>query len=224
MLTSTDTALLRLLQLSSSALPVGAYSFSWGLEYAIEEGWINSADDLEEWIALQLKFSLSVTDLPLLIRQIKAARCGNSKLMDYWNTYTLACRETDEFRRGEIYMGLAIFRLLKSLGVPIILAVEEETTFIAGFAQAAASWQIDWRTACHGYAWSWLENQVLAATKIMSLGQNRAQLLLSELLPNIPPMVDNAASVEDEFIGGSLPGLAMASTLHETQYSRLFRS
>lgn len=222
--TSTDTTLLRLLQLSSSALPVGAYSFSYGLEYAIEEGLINTADDLGEWITLQLKFSLSVTDLPLLIRQIKAARCRNGELMEYWNTYTLSCRETEEFRQGEIYMGIAIFRLLKVLGVPTILAVEEEVTFIAGFAQAAASWKIDSRTACYGYVWSWLENQVLAATKMMLLGQNRAQLLLSELMLNISSMVEHAETVEDECIGGSLPGLAMASAFHETQYSRLFRS
>ncbi|MCS5588188.1 MAG: urease accessory protein UreF [Porticoccaceae bacterium] len=224
MVTITDTALLRLLQLSSAALPVGGYSFSQGLEYAIDSGWLKNAEDISQWLSLQLQQSLANTDLPLLSRQLQAARIADSKAMDYWNCYTLACRETSELRLNDTAMGAAMVRLLNHLDVPMPLCEQREITFVAAFAMAAAHWQIDCRTACQGYLWSWLENQVAAATKLVPLGQTSAQQLLGELLPVIPLAINQSETIADEQIGSSLPAVAMASAWHETQYSRLFRS
>jgi urease accessory protein len=224
MVTITDTALLRLLQLSSATLPVGGYSFSQGLECAIDIGWLKNAEDVSQWLSVQLQQSLANTDLPLLSRQLQAARIADSKAMNYWNFYTLACRETSELRLNDTAMGAAMVRLLNHLNVPLPLYDEQEITFVAAFAMAAAHWHIDTRTACHGYLWSWLENQVAAATKLVPLGQTSAQQLLGELLPIIPLAIDHSETIADQTIGGSLPAVAMASAWHETQYTRLFRS
>jgi len=224
MTTITDTSLLRLLQLSSSTLPVGGYAFSQGLEYAIDSGWLKNSEDVRAWLSLQLQQSLANTDLPLLTRQLRAARIQDREKMIYWNHYTLACRETSELRLNDTAMGAAMVRLLHHLDVPVLLCDKQEITFVAAFAMAAAHWQIDTPMACQGYLWSWLENQVAAATKLVPLGQTNAQQLLAELLPSIPQAIDYAETVSDLTIGASLPAVAMASAWHETQYSRLFRS
>jgi urease accessory protein len=224
MTTITDTSLLRLLQLSSSTLPVGGYAFSQGLECAVDSGWLKNSEDVRTWLSLQLQQSLANTDLPLLARQIQAARIRDGEKMSYWNHYTLACRETSELRLNDTAMGAAMVRLLRHLDVPVLLSDKKEITFVAAFAMAAAYWQIDSRMACQGYLWSWLENQVAAATKLVPLGQTNAQQLLAELLPSIPQAIDSSETVTDLTIGASLPAIAMASAWHETQYSRLFRS
>ena len=231
-ITTTDTALLRLLQLSSAALPVGGYSFSQGLEYAIDSGWLKNAEQVAEWLSLQLSESLARVDLPLLLRLHRAALNGdenrsNVTSLSHWNSYTLACRETAELRLTDTAMGAALKRLLDNLELPCFESGFEESgelSFVTAFAMAAAHWQIEARACCHGYLWSWLENQVAAATKLVPLGQTTAQQLLGQLLQQFPAAIDRALTIADDQIGASLPALAMASCWHETQYSRLFRS
>jgi urease accessory protein len=223
-ITTTDNALLRLLQLSSAALPVGGYAFSQGLEFAIDEGWLSNKADIAQWIDVQMMESLAAVDLPLLHRQLAAAVNADREQLAYWNDYTLACRETAELRLTDTAMGAALVKLLASLDVPMLYQAEKDVSFVTAFAMAAAYWQLDSRSCCHGYLWSWLENQVAAATKLVPLGQTTAQQLLSELLALIPGAIDKSLGIDDDAIGASLPALAMASARHETQYSRLFRS
>ena len=75
-----------------------------------------------------------------------------------------------------------------------------------------------------GYLWSWSENQVLAAIKLVPLGQSAGQRLLHALAGAIPAIVSDAATITDAAIGVGVLGPTMASVLHETQYTRLFRS
>ena len=91
-------------------------------------------------------------------------------------------------------------------------------------AIAAVAWKIELLPAANAYAWSWLENQVLAGVKLIPLGQVAGQRLLLELAPRIPAVCERAMRREDDEIGGMLPIVALASSLHETQYTRLFRS
>ncbi|MCZ6830624.1 MAG: urease accessory protein UreF [Gammaproteobacteria bacterium] len=223
-ITTTDSALLRLLQLSSAALPVGGYAFSQGMETAVEKGWLRDAEAVGDWLAVQLQESLARVDLPLLQRALWGARARDFERLWYWNDYTLACRETAELRLTDTAMGAALIKLLENLAIPTPRPAPAAHSFVTAFAIAGAHWQLDSRAACHGYVWAWLENQVAAATKLVPLGQSSAQRLLGQLLETVPTAVDNAQRVADDEIGASLPGLAMASVWHETQYSRLFRS
>mgnify|MGYP000659731670 CR=1 FL=1 len=222
--TITDLAILRLLQLSSAALPVGGFSFSQGLEYAIDSGWIENQTDIENWLLQQLNGSISSVDIPILDRQMTAAANNDLKVLSYWNHYALACRETSELRLTDTAMGNALFKLIEKLDMPITAPAEKECSFVTGFAMAASYWNVDVRLACIGFCWSWLENQVAAATKLVPLGQASAQRLLGKLQVHIPAAIDQALTIADDDIGASLPAIAMASTFHETQYSRLFRS
>ena len=220
---STDLALLRLLHLCSANLPVGAYAFSQGLECAVELGWVKDEDSLADWITLQLEHGLAHVDLPLLMRMEQALAAQDEEALRYWNQLTLACRESHELRLGDLATGAALQRLLPTLGVPLISDIPE-CSYLGAYAQAAHFWQIPQTQSLQGFLWAWIENQVIAATKLMPLGQTRAHHLLATLQEHIPALLSIAANCEDEDIGSSLPGVAIASSQHETQYSRLFRS
>lgn len=223
-ITTTDTALLRLMQLSSVSLPVGGYAFSQGLEFAIESGWIRNAPQVSEWLEQQLFYSVAQTDLPLLKLAMAAADVQDQQALQRCNDLALACRETRELRLTDSAMGEAMNRLLVSLGLSQPLPTSGELSFVVLFGIAAQNWQIGYSAAALGFLWSWLENQVAAATKLVPLGQTQAQQLLGELQPLLPQAISRAEVVTEDEIGSGLQGLAIASAGHETQYSRLFRS
>jgi len=232
---STEPALLRLMQLSSASLPVGGYSFSQGLEYAVEAGWISSQAQVHEWLQLVMSESIAQVDLPLLLRLINSAQDEDQQQFIYWNATVLACRETKELLLTETAMGAALLRLFEKLDTPLPLflcsnnkessnATPKKISFTAAFSLAAVKWNINKEAALVGYLWSWIENQVAAATKLVPLGQTASQSLLLALSEESTSLIERANIIQDDEIGSSLPGLAMASAWHETQYSRLFRS
>jgi urease accessory protein len=75
-----------------------------------------------------------------------------------------------------------------------------------------------------GYVWSWLENQVMAAIKAVPLGQTAGQRILASVGDELPAVAQRAMTLADDELANFAPGLAIASSRHETQYSRLFRS
>ncbi len=198
--------LARLLQLASPTLPVGAYSYSGGLEAAIEAGIVKDAESAEAWIRDVLELSMARMELPLLKRMLEG---------EDLNEVLLASRETAELRAESVQMGYSLKKLLGDLGageVPL-----EEPSFPAAFAFAARHWQIEPEAAMQAYVWAWLENQVMAAVKAVPLGQTQGQ----RILLNLGNLTEK---IKTEDTGNFAPGLAMLSSKHETQYSRLFRS
>jgi len=226
----SDLALARLLQLSSVSLPVGGFAFSQGIEYAIECAWVKDFDGVEEWISLQMKENLARVDLPILRGVMESTSGHDWARFSHLNDLVIASRETKELRLTDTAMGEALYRLLKSLDFEIpaeayVFSIKgQDLSFVTLFGFAAEKWQIDYHAAAMGFTWSWLENQVAAATKLVPLGQTQAQRLLTKLQPVIGHTIELAERTLEENIGGGLPALAMASALHETQYSRLFRS
>ena len=208
MTTSTTNIDPRLLQLASPALPVGAYSYSGGLEAAVEAGIVKDAKSAERWIGDVLEFSLLRMEAPMLLRMIE----GPS---EQWNAQFLASRETAELRAETVQMGYSLNRLLPELGVAP--CTFNEPSFPAAYAQAVRAWGIPARQALTAYLWAWLENQVMAAVKAVPLGQTDGQKMLLALGAKL-------GEVGEEEPGNFAPGLAMLSSFHETQYSRLFRS
>jgi len=222
MATSTERPLARLLQLASPALPVGAYSYSLGLEAAIEAGIVRDAASAERWIGDVLAYSLARMEAPVFLRLCAAWRAGDAAVAARWNVLFLAARETAELRAETAQMGYSLARLLPELGlgeVPL-----EEPSFPAAFAFAVAVWRIDPHEALVAYLWSWIENQVLAALKAVPLGQTDGQRLLLSLGGRLEEIARGAAQLDDDSLGNFAPGLALLSARHETQYSRLFRS
>jgi urease accessory protein len=228
MATATDPnlALLRLLQLVSPSLPVGGFTYSQGIEWAVESGWIKTAKDLEAWLEDQLATTIARLDLPVLLRFYAAVERDDLTTLQQWSAFLLACRETAELRLEESNRGRALADLLVKLELTGSESWKSDLakTQLAGFAFAACRWAIPLELAAIGYAWSWLENLVLAAVKLIPLGQTQGQQVLQRLSPIIPGLLAPAAQLQDEEIGAANPALAIASSLHETQYTRLFRS
>ena len=224
-----DLSLIRLLQLASPALPVGAFSYSQGLEAAVEAGVVRDAGSAQRWIADVLSWSMARTEAPLFLRLAGAWQESDVSGIAGWNAVFLATREAAELRAESVQMGYSLRRLFATLGTFEAQALQrldglDEPAFPTVFTFAVAQWGIDERQALLGYLWSWLENQVMAALKAVPLGQTDGQRMLLALGETLPSMVDTAAALEDEEIGSYAPGLAMACSRHETQYSRLFRS
>ena len=220
---TTNAALLRLMQLCSPALPVGAYAFSQGLEAAMDLKWLRNQQQIESWLSLQLQHSVARVELPLLLRLHQAWIAADYQRVHYCNALLLACRETEELRLSDTAMGSALARLLPTLELTLPCRVEPPL-FLTLFTFAAERWQLSAELTALGYVWTWLENQVIAATKLLPLGQSQAQQLLSSLQQQVPALIEQARQLDDDDIGSSLPGLAFASMHHETQYTRLFRS
>lgn len=221
-ITITDLSLLKLLQLCSVNLPVGGFAFSQGLETACDRGWVSNDLHTKNWVDTQIQHSLTQLDFPCFYRAYRSANANDKDELNYWNQYLLACRETHELYVADTAMGAALKRLLKSLNISI--PITGDLSFCTLFAYVCAHWAIDEQSALLGFGWAWLENQLSAAIKLVPLGQTQAQQLLLELQPLLARAVTESLLVNDSDIGGNLPGISLASSLHETQYSRLFRS
>ncbi len=214
--------LLKLLQITSPGLPVGAYSYSQALEWVVEAGWVNDRESFVQWLTEQLNGTLAQQELPILKRLYEAYGLHDARAVQHWDEYCVATRETSELRLEELHRGRALRALIVSMdiGTPVI----DPQSQLGGFAFFCNSENIPLTQTLQGNAYSWLENQVAAGIKLVPLGQTEGQSILYSFGHKIEQAVTRALSICDDDIGYSSPGLAMASSLHETQYCRLFRS
>jgi urease accessory protein len=226
----TASRLLRLLQLASPALPIGGFHFSQGLEYAVECGWVRDEATALEWIGGVAESSLATLDLPVLHRLHGAWRQNDYLGVQRWNAFLIASRETSELRAEDRHLGSALLRVLTEMELTTELfgaAPAKHPVGVAhatAFAFACARWGIESQAAAQAHAWAWAENQVLAAVKLVPLGQSAGQRLLHELIPRLTAYSARAAELLDADIGISTAMTAVASGRHEIQYTRLFRS
>ena len=227
---SATPQLLRLLHLASPALPIGAFHFSQGLEYAVECGWVRDEATALDWIDGLASASLGTLDLPVLGRLHAAWRQDATQDVLRWNAFLIASRETEELRAEDRHLGSALLRVLIELELsteifPLNAAnTPPGVSHATAFAFACARWNVEPEACSMTYAWAWVENQVLAAVKLVPLGQSAAQRMLHALCARIPLLVERALKLADSDIGISAALSAVASGRHETQYSRLFKS
>lgn len=226
MQSNDSLSLMRLMQLVSPALPVGAYAYSQGLEFAVHSSWVSNEDSARDWMRGILINNLAKTDLVIIDRLHVAWSDDDIDAVIHWNHYLLSLRETAELEAEDSQMGQALRKLLTDLNIEKtdLLNTISSCTFATAFTLACVQWGISSRNSRIAYAYSWVENQIAAAIKLIPLGQTSGQRLISILLHDIEQAVAHSEMLEDESIGSSLPALSLASSLHETQYSRLFRS
>lgn len=222
--------LARLLQLASPALPVGAYTYSQGLEWAVESGTIGNEADAGRWIGDLLAHGIGRYEAPLVASLMTAWHAGHPDEIQRLDSEFLASRESAELRAETAQMGFSLRRLLRDLRDPELAVIADtladwpEVAFPTVWAGIAAAWGIEREPAVTAYLWAWAENQVMAALKAVPLGQASGQRLLADLGGQIPAIATHALALPESAWSNFTPAFALACTRHETQYSRLFRS
>ena len=214
------------MRLTSPSLPIGGYSYSQGLEFAVSSGWVHDVPTTLDWIQGLLKYSLTNLDLPVFARLYASWERDNIEEVNYWNNFLIASRDSFELQEEDRQMCKALARLLVDLDLDEakLFLRTSHGCFLTLFSLAAVRWKISLNDAANGFLWMWAENKVLCAMKLIPLGQTDGQKILSAIIETISQVIAHGLAIEDEDIGYTAPGQAIASALHETQYTRLFRS
>lgn len=222
-------ALVRLLQICSPSLPVGAYSYSQGLEAAMVQGLVHDEASARHWIVDMLDDVVARFEAPMCWHLMQAFSTGDTTTIHTLNNCFLASRDTAEFRAETVQMGYSLSKLLQELtperkDITQIISPLPEVAFPTAFAAACAALNIPSDEALIGLLFSWAENQVIACVKSVPLGQVSGQRLLLSLEPALAAASLTARGLKDDELSNWSPGLSILSMQHEVQYSRLYRS
>lgn len=219
-------SLLALLRLVSPSLPIGAYAYSQGLEWATGSGMVTDASGLEEWMRGVLLNGLATLELPMLARIRRAWDLADDEAALRLNKELLAFRDSREARAEERQMGMSLARILVDSGVDAAAPYLKNghATYLGMFALACTACSIPEEESLLAYCFAWAENHVLAGVKLIPLGQSAGQRILVALTGIIPEAVKAALNHGDAPLYGATLGRSMAQLRHERQDVRLFRS
>jgi urease accessory protein len=227
---TSPATLLRLMWLASPALPVGGFSYSEGLEAAVEAGRVTDEAQATAWLAAQLELALARSDLPALAQACAAWQVHDAARIAALNDWLRQTRESAELRAQAEQMGRSLLDWLRNAEqasdprIATLAALAPAPLWPTAFALAATLAGASTHDAVLAFAWGWAENMAQAAMKAVPLGQAAAQRLLARLADAIPAAVAQALVMADEARQAHAPLLAILSAQHEAQYSRLFRS
>jgi urease accessory protein len=221
--------LIGLLHLASPALPIGAFSYSQGLEGAVDAGLIHDAASAQAWIQSGFQHVLATNELPMLAILYRDWESEDFSGISRTNAWFLASRESFELRRETEQMGWSLAHLALSLqwhdeSRRSTLRSLKPICLPTAFAYAASALSIDLESCLAAYCFSWSENQVAAALKAVPLGQIAGQRILFAMHAIIPEIVVRAIGTGPDQISTFAPHLGILSARHANQYSRLFRS
>lgn len=226
---TSAATLLALMWLASPALPVGGFSYSEGLEAAVEAGLVNNEASAQAWLLDQLLLGLGRGELAVVAQAVAAWRRGDATRVRELNDWLLSTRESAELRLQTEQMGRSLTDWLRGRApgdarVAQCAALAPAPTWPVAFALAAVFTGAPVREALLTQGFGWAENQVQAAIKSVPLGQSAGQRMLERLVEALPAVVDAALSMTDAERQAHTPMFAILSARHEAQYSRLFRS
>lgn len=219
-------ALLRLLQLASPALPIGAFAYSSALEAATEAGDVRDEASAGDWILGLVEHGLGTLDVPLLARLEAAWRRGDEREVRRWSARLRAFRGSEELAAEDRRLGSALARALVTLGVDRAAGWDGEPLAAQAtlLALAGVHFEIPLPALAQGFLFAFAENQAAAAVRLVPLGQSAGLRLVARAIAVIPAVVSRGLALDDEDIGSAAFGQALLSGWHENQYSRLFRS
>lgn len=223
--------MLRMMWLASPTLPVGGFSYSEGLEAAVDAGMVGDEAQALDWLRGQVSLTLARGDLPVVMRAHAAWEAGDLETLRAVQGWVLATRESSELRQQNLQMGRSLVAWLRGIqpdhsALNLCAELRPAPCWTCAFALAASALDLDAQQAAHALAFSWLDNQVQAALRCVPLGQGAGQRLLAAVTPLLPAAIAHARDIRDDMDRWQSysPMLAILSSRHETQYSRLFRS
>lgn len=217
--------LYRLLSWLSPSYPVGAFSYSHGLEYAVETGRVATATDVSEWVSTVLLQGTGRVDGVLFREAYSAVAEANWDHLDEIVDLGNAFQATSEFALETRAQGNAFIKAtLAAWPADALTRIERGAVYPVAVAVACAAHDIDLKTALHGYFHAFSANLVSAAVRLVPLGQTDGQLAIAALANTVSQAQNQAVSIPLDDIGSAAPLVDLASMHHETQYTRLFRS
>ena len=223
-----DASLMQLMWLASPALPIGGFSYSEGLEAAVDSGRVTTESQASAWLLDQLHLSMARSELAVLAQAIPAWQQDDPARIAALNTWVLQTRESSELRQQTEQMGRSLLEWLRNHTTArpeqIAQLAALQPTYPLAFALAASATGAPLRACLLAYAFGWAENMVQAAIKSVPLGQSAGQRILSALSVEISAAVDHGLALAEHERQAFSPMLAILSAQHEVQYSRLFRS
>ncbi|MEK7344794.1 MAG: urease accessory UreF family protein [Pseudomonadota bacterium] len=225
---NAPTALLQLIWLASPALPIGGFSYSEGLEAAIEQGLVHDEHSATDWLVNQLHLTQSRGDMAVLAQAIPAWQNSDAPRLQALSRWVMGTRETAEMRLQTEQMGRSLLDWLRNLQqarddqLACCNQLPPSYPLVMALALSLAHAPLD--QALQAYAFGWAENLSQAALKAVPLGQSAGQRMLARLAREIPQAVQTALNLNDDDRQAFSPMLAILSARHETQYSRIFRS
>jgi urease accessory protein len=220
---------MRLLQLCSPTLPIGAFSYSQGLEAAVEARLVYDECTFENWLRSGLEHQLGAVEAPMVALMQRRWGANDTAMVRHYNAWFLASRESRELRRESEQMGWSLADLALKLdwdsgALQAALQEMKPVALPTAFSFAATALRIDIDEAVTGYCFNWIENQIAAGVKTVPIGQVAGQKILYSLHDCVERTVSAALATDFDQISTFTPQLAILSARHEIQYSRLFRS
>ena len=221
---------LELLQLISPSLPVGAFSYSEGLEWLVQNKKVYDEKTLFNWIENELcrgQITIEASSIAHIMRDLANWRdykdVKYKLIIDEWNSWLSSLRDSPDVRSQQIQMGESLLQLLIDLDHPL---PNNEKKFIwpIAWAWAGVCWEIPRIDLVEGFLYSWVANQLSAALRLLSLGPTKAQQLQKKSLILIKSQASYLLEQNPKEIWISDVGAIMAQQSHVELYSRLFRS
>jgi len=225
--TLTHSNFLSILQLASPALPVGAYSYSEGLEMLVENGAIACRQTMQQWLKAELFYGSIRLDAAIMVRAFQSVKLGDWQTLCRWNLWLSAAKDTQELRGSSWQMGRSLIQLFAKLEpemLPLANTIGNPCNYAIAFGITSSHFEINIQAALLAYLHSWANNLITAGVKLIPLGQTSGQELLLKLQPLLISASLEILDLEDDELACCNWGLSLASMQHETQYSRLFRS
>lgn len=219
----------RLLHLASANLPIGNFTYSEGLEWAVKEQWVYDEHTFRFWLLKQINNTLMYTDLPIFKRLYLSCKSIKIKKFKYWIYFLLANRDTNELRNEEIQKGASFFNLINDTWKVLDTCSKKwhvliKKSYLGCLAWIGVFWKLSLKDLALSFCYSWIENSVMVGLKLVPFGQKSAHNMIKYFCENLSKKINNAFNLNDNDLGSSLPLLSIASSCHEIQYSRLFRS
>ncbi len=223
-----SATLYRLLAWLSPAYPIGGFSYSHGVEWAVEEGLVKDRATLAHWIGTILTQGAGRSDGALFAAAWRAARAGDDAALDEIAELAAAWRGTNEtalesYAQGTAFVSVTV-KAWPDVKLAALAARHDNKLALPVAAAVALAAHADLADALTGYLAAFAANLVSAGVRLIPLGQTDGQLTLADLEPKVTAATEFAVGADLDQVGSAAPMLDWASMRHETQYTRLFRS
>lgn len=216
----------RLMTWLSPAFPVGGFSYSHGLEWAVEQRTVRDAATLADWMRDLLAHGAARTDLIFLAEAWRAVAADDPARLDAITELAAAFVPSAERRLETIAQGSAFVLAASAVWPsPTLEHLKgREIAYPVAVGATAAAHGLDLTLTARAFAQAFVANVVSAGVRLVPLGQTDGLRVIAQLEPEVARIAAAALSASLDDIGGAALAADIGSMLHETQYTRLFRS